>query len=258
MFNNKEKLMLLLTAFISAFILTFDKWGIETFDLTVGLKNILIALIIVAVSLWIKIYIQKYYSRKMGFNAEFKPWIIGFIIGVFIIFVTNGNFIFLAFGGLTFGMIEKLRMGKDKTYLSPIVMGWLSMIGPITLITIALIAKIILANFGGDLLANIIIINIWLAAYSLVPLPFVHRFKIGSKKEFGTSDGLKLLFAAPLQYFIVTILLVIDMFVISLSTASNAFITTLITFLIIFLIYYLFYRQHLSRGVHGIYKYRFE
>lgn len=259
-FSRREQIMLIIAAFVSAFILTFDEWGIETYDFSAGLNNLLIGIVIAAVSLCIKLIVQKYSSGKFGNEAEFRPWVIGFIVGLFLIFITNGRFVFLAFGGLVFSAVEKLRIGKQEQSLSPNRVGWLSVLGPLTHIFLALLAKILFSIpvFSTSLLAKIISINIWFAVYSIIPIPFVHKFKIGGEKEFGTSDGLKMLFAAPLQYAIITTLIIMNIIVISLSTALNATVMAVISFVIILLVYHLLYKQHLKRKSHNIYKYRFE
>lgn len=259
-FNKRERLMLVLAAVVSAFIIAFDEWGAETYDLSAGLNNLIMGIFIVAISLCIKLAVQKYSSERFSHTAEFRPWIIGFIIGLFLIFATNGRFVFLAFGGLVFSVIEKLKIGKHEQSLSPNRVGWLSVLGPLSHIFLALLAKILFSVpfLSGTLLEKIISINIWLAVYSIVPIPFAHKFKLKKEKEFGTSDGLKMLFAAPFQYLIITILVIIDVIIISLSTAANAAAITAISFAIIFLIYHLLYKQQLKRKSHKIFHYRFE
>ena len=40
--SKKEVKKIILVAFIAAFVLTFDEWGIESFDLIFGLRNLML------------------------------------------------------------------------------------------------------------------------------------------------------------------------------------------------------------------------
>lgn len=257
LFTKKEQLMILLTAFIIAFILTFDEWGKETFDLMAGLSNLLLVLIIALVSLFVKLLVQKYFSKKKGMEAEFSPWLLGFVFGILLVLITNGKFVFLAFGGLIFYIVEKLHLGEPKTNIDFALIGWLSILGPLTNIVLAAIAKIF-TPLSAVLITKIIVVNLWLALYGMIPIPFIHKFKVGGEKKFGTSDGLKLLFASPIEYFLVFAVMIINSCVIVLSTNVISLLTTLISVVFIWIIYNLFYKLSIKRGSGKAYKYRVE
>ena len=255
LFSRKEQMMILLTSLVFAFILTFDEWGKETFDFVVGLGNLFLILIITAVSLFIKISVQKHFSKKRGFEAEFSPWVLGFVLGILLALITNGKFIFLAFGGLIFYIIEKLRLGEPRTNIDFALIGWLSILGPLTNIILAAIVKM-LVFIPNSLILKIISVNFWMALYGMIPLPFVHKFKVGGEKKFGTSDGLKLLFASPLEYVIVLAIMIINAAIVVSADSIVSLLATLVCAVLIWIIYSLFYKINITRGSGKEYKYR--
>jgi len=250
-FISTEYLLLLLTAFVSAFILTFNEWGGNQFDFRIGFANLVFAFLIVTISIYIKLAVQKYFSKDKGYEVVFKPWVIGFLLAIIFIMVSNGSFIFLAFGGVVFYVSEKLKLGKRNIDLKEI--GWLAILGPITSLMIALIAKLV---FYGDFAAKIISINMWLALFAIIPIPFVHKFKVGGEKNFGTSDGLKFLYSSPMEYFIISILLIIDSIAIVALPNNIAVAVTIIVMLMIWAIYQFFYKQNIFRKREKAYLYR--
>ena len=257
LFSRKEQFMIFLTSFIIAFILSFDEWGKETFDFTVGIGNLLLVLIVTIISLFIKISVQKYFSKKRGFEAEFSPWILGFIFGILLALITNGKFIFLAFGGLIFYIIEKLKLGEPRTNIDFALIGWLSILGPLTNIILAAIVKM-LVFLPNSLILKIISVNFWMALYGMIPLPFIHKFKVGGEKKFGTSDGLKLLFASPLEYIIVTVVMVINAVIVVSADSVVSLLATLVCTVFIWLVYNIFYKLNITKGSGKNYKYRIE
>ncbi len=256
--NSKESSLMLITVFLAGFILTFNKWGVDAFNFAAGAKNLVLAVIVLLISLLIKLIVQKYAAERADFKVEFKPWLLGLMIGVILVFISNGALIFLAFGGLMFNINEMLKR-HPKIVFSPTLMGWISMFGPATHVVIAFLTKILssLNGLQGEVLTQFVTINLWLAAYSILPIPFIHKFKIGSIKEFGTSDGLKLMTAAPVQYVVCLLLIFTDIYAIILLTAVNALTVILLSFLVMFVMYYFFYKQNLTYRVHGEYKYRY-
>ncbi|MEK6887022.1 MAG: hypothetical protein AABW88_04265 [Nanoarchaeota archaeon] len=257
LFSKKEQLMIFLTSLVIAFILTFDEWGKETFDVVIGLGNLLLVLIIAIISLFIKISVQKYFSKKRGFEAEFSPWILGFVVGILLIILTNGSFVFLAFGGLIFYIVEKLRLGEIRPGVDLALIGWISILGPLTNIILAAIVKTF-TFLPNALILKVISVNFWMALYGLLPIPFIHKFKVGGEKKFGTSDGLKLLYASPLEYAIVLVIMIINMVIVVNADKTISLLTTLICAVLIYITYNLFYKLNITRRSGREYKYRIE
>ncbi len=260
-FNPEERKDIALTVIVLAFILSFSEWGVDKFDLQLGLSNFVLALIITGISLIGKLSVQKYFSRKAGFDAVFKTWMIGLAFGFMMIFLTNGALIFLSVGGLSFAVIEKLRIGKHEPNLSYTQLGWLCLLGPLFSILLALIAKILIPAqiLSESILMKVISTNLWIAVFSIIPIPYLHKFKPGGVKEFTTSDGLKLLYASPLQYLLVLVLVIFSGLTILASPLIIALIVTIVSFVLIWIVYAFIYKNNIkSQTQHRIYKYKFE
>ena len=146
--SKLEKKWLLITTLIFAFIFSFTKWGVTEFDVTMGLINLLIALIVVAFSLGAKLYLQKWFGIKFGFKVEFDHWKFGLFLGLILSFLSNGSFIFLATGGLLFSPIATLRTGFKGASYNNSTMGWIAALGPFTAIMLAVLSKVIESYTG--------------------------------------------------------------------------------------------------------------
>ena len=261
-FSQNETVAILICSLISAFVLSFSDWGADKFDFGTGIRNLILTVIIVLFSLMFKFSIQKYFCRIKGYEVHFKPWYIGYIFGILFIFVTNGNFIFLAFGGLVFALAEHIKFGEREQFLSFSEMGWLSMLGPVANLTLALFGKLIssvpLDEFA---VSKFIYVNLWLTVFGIVPLPFIHSFNYKHSlkvSEFGTADGLKMLFASPLQYAVLAILFFLNIFLILLTPFSFALTAYVLSGVVIYLVYRLLYKHQIKRESDRIYMYRYK
>ena len=88
-FEKEEIVSFAITAFILSFILSFKNWGTDTFDLGYGLGHLFLTIIIVVISLYTKLVIQKYTAHKVGFDATFKHWTLGLVLGLILAFLSN-------------------------------------------------------------------------------------------------------------------------------------------------------------------------
>jgi Zn-dependent protease len=239
-FSKQEWTSLGLTFLVVSFILSFTRWGTTTFDAAFGIKNLIGIFLVVSFSMLVKLYVQKYYARKSGYATEFKPWMSGLLLGFVAVFATNGKIIFLALGALAFVVIEKANIGSHYTEVGYAKMGWLSMLGVVTNIVIALLAKMITTISSHQILTDLVVVNLWLALFAMIPIPYLDGFK-----RTGTSDGLKLLYAAPLEYFISVALLALSMYAILFLSVKNALYVMIGSLVLMYLTYYLFYKQNL-------------
>ena len=251
-YAKEETIAIFICSLISAFVLSFSDWGTKAFDFNVGIRNLILTAIIVLVSLMIKFSVQKYFCRIKGYEVRFKPWYIGYILGILFIFATNGNFIFLAFGGLVFSLAPQIKFGERERSFSFSEMGWLSMLGPVSHLTLALIGKLLssVPLFGEYSIAKFIYVNLWFTIFSMVPLPFIYKFNYKHSEkisEFGTSDGLKMFFGSPMQYTILLVIFFLNAFAILLVPFRYVFTLFILSAIVIYLVYRLFYKHQLRR-----------
>jgi hypothetical protein len=182
-FSGKELLRLIATVIVGAFILSFRKWGGETFDFTAGAFNFIVLSIILFLSVYIHFAIQKIVALHFGYNSEYKNWHNGFLISMIVCFFSFG-FIPLFFTGvLSFDIIPKLRVGTFRGGVMQKDVGIIAFSGPfINLILVGLLAPFYIAT-KSNFIFTIIIINLLIAIFSLIPIPTfekIRQFKGGT------------------------------------------------------------------------------
>jgi chromate transport protein ChrA len=109
-FSGQEVKAILITILAAAFILTFRSWGDKTFNFNAGMINLFNAFLIVALSLIVKVSVQKIYALHIGYKFEYRLWFYGILAAIFLTFVSNGYLAVLALGGF---IIEIFQV-RDK------------------------------------------------------------------------------------------------------------------------------------------------
>ncbi|MDO8480985.1 MAG: hypothetical protein Q7S65_04165 [Nanoarchaeota archaeon] len=224
-----------ITIFVLAFIVSFNDWGAEKADLAVGGINFLGAVIIVALSLFGRTWIQKIVGAVMGYRTEYKPTTSGLLFAVILAFVTGGRFWFLIPGGIVMHFMAGQRLGWAKYMLSPFGLGVVSIFGPIGNIIMAMFFRVLHAFTQIDLFYTAFILNLIWALWTLTPIP--------------PADGSRMFFGSRMAY----------MWCIGLVVASaallysniNIFLSILLSFIfawVWWLIYYLVWERYIFKG----------
>jgi Zn-dependent protease len=186
-FSGEEVKALLITIFVAAFILTFRQWGVKTFDFNLGLRNLFNAVLIVALSMLVKVSIQKIYSLHIGYKLEYKFWFYGILAALFLCFVSNGYLYILALGGFAIQMMPGHRLGYFRYNINYYSIGVIALMGPLANIALALFFRMF-SGFPNPLIDTAIKFNVLIALFSMLPIPPL--------------DGSKVLYAArPLYAF---------------------------------------------------------
>ncbi len=185
-FTLKEIKGLLITILIIGFIVSFRNWGEESFDLGIGLFNLISAILIVALGILAHVSLQRFYSYKLGYVARYENFLYGALGGLILCFASNGNLYFLSPGHVRLEHMPRLRMGEFRYGLNVWEYAKIAASGPLVNIVLAMFFKAF--NFlGSPLIERAIFINILLAFFSMVPLP--------------QTDGLDLFYGSRLLYF---------------------------------------------------------
>jgi len=197
-FSSNELLRMLATALVAAFVLSFRKWGGETFDLTTGIINVILSAAFVFIFLLMHFAVQKIVALNYGYGSEYKNWHNGFLISLIITFFSFG-FIPLFFTGvLSFDAISKLRIGTFRGGIMHKHLGVIAVAGPIiNMVIVGLLAPIYLAT-KSSFVFDMITINLLIALFSMLPIPTFEKLR-----QFkGGTTGLYLFIASRWAYFL--------------------------------------------------------
>ena len=195
-FDKQEVSTLIIAILITGFIFSFRDWGVEQFNLAIGLKNLMIVLIIAAISFFFRISCQKIYGLSQGYQVQFKVWWAGIVLALIIAFVTVGRLPLVLIGGVVSSFIVKQRLGEFRYGASSsgrAMIGFWGVLGNLIMaILFAIGAYFLPQSFFFN---KGIILNLIMGFSALIPLPQL--------------DGLGIFFGSRALYYvgILTVLL---------------------------------------------------
>ena len=224
MFSKEEFTKIIICSLFLGFIFSFNEWGYDTFNLAIGLKNLLISLIICLFLLLIKEYIRKIIAKKIGFDFKFDLWYlklknkglsktpIGILIAIPLIIISQGSFVFASINTYNFKKFQKSDLKRRYRYIRGIEEAIISSTSAITLTIFALI-------FNVFYLKKAAFIATILAVYSIVPIP--------------TQDGLKMYFGSKSYYILILSFVILSL---TLDKVLGLFATLIISIILAFFI----------------------
>jgi len=227
-FDTNEVKDLLITVLVIGFIFSFNKWGDNAFDFIVGLKNFFNSIIIVGLAFLVHETAHKVYAIHKGYEAKYKMWFPGLMIGLILTIVSDGQLFFLAPGFVMIGAIASRRVGKYYGYLTYKDQALISFVGPLSNIVLALIFKVLtgIPFIGQELLVQGMIINAWLAVFNILPIPPLDGSKVffGSRLFYFFGAGL-IIASAALMFFTGVLTTIIASLVLAVITAVIGYMT---------------------------------
>lgn len=171
-FSKKEIKSILVTVLILGFIFSFRDWGIETFNLIIGLKNFISAILISALALLVHVSAQRMLALAKGYQIEYRMWIYGLLAALVICFVTRGYVPLVLPGGIMIYAIAGHRLGRFRYKMSSKDLGIISMAGPLASIGLGIILKILLLiDPGHVLLTKALAVTLLFAVFTILPIP---------------------------------------------------------------------------------------
>ncbi len=178
-FSKDEIKALLIASIAFGFMLSFKGWGIEQFDIAAGITNWLLATVIALGGVFTGMLAHKIGAAYLGFRAECKLWSYGIIIGLVLVFVTRGNFWFLAAIGTVYHHLAVHRLGFFRYGLNYWDQAKAAFVGPLANILLAALIKIIATGSivipiglaGSPLVEKAILFNLWYAIFNMLPIP---------------------------------------------------------------------------------------
>ncbi|MBU1198438.1 MAG: hypothetical protein KKF46_02135 [Nanoarchaeota archaeon] len=240
-FSSKEIGRILIAVLAAAFVISFNKWGGETFNFGAGLGNFILSFILVLISFFLHFSAQKLMALKLGYKSEYKLWVNGIIISVFLCFLAYlfylgplHEIIPIFFTGvLMYDIVPKLRAGVFRGGVKHSDLGMIAVAGPlINILLIAVLAPFFIATKSPFLLF-FIKINLWVAIFSMLPIPTFEKLR----KFQGGTTGLYLFIASRWVYILFFASLVVFAILILLFNIFS-YIIALLLGIAITLIYY--------------------
>ncbi|MEA3430726.1 MAG: hypothetical protein U9R08_05615 [Nanoarchaeota archaeon] len=224
---------MLVSVVIGGFILSFRKWGIGgTVNLNFGFYNLVISALILAVNLFIAISIIKLYGLKIGHKVQYSFGKFSTMISLFVAFLGDGWIPFISPGTFKCTLMTNIRHGRIRPGLQLKDLATLSLLGAISSLIIAFIAKLILLSTPGNyVIERIMFISVIFAIVSMLPFP-----------EF---NGFHVFFCSRMLYIFTFIsILAIGIFFLILGIVLSLILALLIGF-IAWILYYLLYESKL-------------
>lgn len=173
-FGAEEAKGLIISILVVAFIVSFRKWGPGAeFNLMLGLKNLFISILLVALIVLINQAGHRIIGLGFGYRVEYKMWWYGLLIGLLLAFVSRGYIWFLAPGGIFIHMMPGHRLGKFRYGPNTNLFGHTALAGPIAGILFGTSLKAIDVWFhlNSAAIQQIFLIGLIYGAYQLLPIP---------------------------------------------------------------------------------------
>ncbi|MCK5282326.1 MAG: hypothetical protein KAK00_02870 [Nanoarchaeota archaeon] len=233
----------LISIMVIAFAISFSNWGIgKEVDISYGFINLFGAIIIVAITFFGRLYLQKIVALGADYQVEYKIWSFGLLFILLTSFLTSSFvdskfnlYLFLIPGGIVIHYMAGHRLGWVRYGLNFFGLGVVSLAGPIANIILAMIFRTLFEIFHLPLFYTAFLLNLIWALWTMLPIP--------------PSDGSRMIFGSRMVYMFG--LAVVVSSAILLYSKINIIITILGSFVIAWiwwLIYYILWERFNWKG----------
>lgn len=212
--RKKELYRIIIASIIAGFVFSFDEWGIETFNLQIGITNLIISTIICLIIYLAHLFSQKLIAKKSDCTLEFglvkiekipiinrkvSTWFspIGPIITLLVTILSNGKLFFIALASFNLKVKRAYRVGHRWTNLKGIEEATIAAAGPISDIAMMVLFKL-LTPLSQGFFSKAVFIASALAIFHMLPFP---RF-----------DGLKILVESKTLYLFISLIIILIIF----------------------------------------------
>ncbi len=171
-FSRQEIVGLSVAVLVTGFVFSFRDWGVEEFNLTVGLRNFLLTTSLAAITFFFRASCQKIYGLIEAHQAQLKIWWPGLLISLVVAFVSFGRIPLVLLGAMVPAFAVRPRLGEFRYGFSYWVNGIIAYWGIMANLILA-----ILFAFGSYFAPDNYFftkglwLNIIMAFCSLLPLP---------------------------------------------------------------------------------------
>jgi hypothetical protein len=172
-FNWEEVIGFIVTAVFAGFILTFNEWGEEKFEVALGIRALIVMSLFLLVTLFVTVLAIKLVSLRIGYEVYYEPHLLGMMFGLVICVASAGWLPIFLPGGFRFHQPMRMYVGHwrgyMRTYYIPAICGAVPML---MLLYVTILSPIYIAT-GSEIIARFIVALLLFAVYSLIPLPNV-------------------------------------------------------------------------------------
>lgn len=166
-FSKVELNNFIVTVLIFAFMFSFTQWGAVEFDAQEGVRNLIGAILIVGVSLFIHHGAQRLLGLWYGYRIEHRIWWTGLLIGLLALMLSNGRAVIFAASGMRAHFMPAHRLGAFRYGPSLRQIGAIAFSGPIAMVLVAFLLYAIAPSF----FVNYLTFNLLFALYNMLPIP---------------------------------------------------------------------------------------
>jgi hypothetical protein len=172
-FSINEIKSIIVTVFFLGFMFSFREWGTEVFDFRSGLFNWINSMLVVLLALLVYISFQRIMGVRRGYKTEYKMWFWGLLVALLVTFISSGHFVLAFLGTVIIYHMEGHRLGSFRYGLNYRDLGIISLTGPLALIILALVFKLISFASASPLVNKVIIVCTLMASVNMLPLPWI-------------------------------------------------------------------------------------
>ena len=203
-YTRKEIIEMLWTSLAFAFILSFRQWGIgPKANLGAGIGNTFIAMIFVMIAMLAHVSLQKVVAIRLGYKATYSYWLNGLLFAVLLAFLTAGYSGYIGFifpGAIMIEHVATLRLGKFRYGKNLKDIARVAMAGSVAHILMVMVLGIFYFALGrNEVVLSFIIVNLFLAIYSMLPIP---KIDIPTRMD-SASDGLGVFYFSRTLYVLI-------------------------------------------------------
>lgn len=245
LFTKQEGYAFLICVLMISFGFGFDD-GATTFVLLNWIKNFFMVILLVAVSLFFHIFLQKYFAYRHDCTLEFKLWFIkrfgfrkwqradrenpnargipmGLMLSFFFTIMSNGKLPFTAVGISDVTVNRTARSGRKTIDLGNYEEALIQIAGPMANIALLIIGLYLGKLFGFDA-SKFVMINFFMALFCMLP--------------FSSLEGAKIFFGSRNLYVFGLIMIILAFVLKGTGIFGATILTILLSFLLTGAYYY--------------------
>jgi hypothetical protein len=233
-FSSGELKAILILGLISGFVVAFDDFtlieGNRLIIEDVGLLILLLSMFGMVISVYIHETAHRFFARRIGYNTNIEGYYPGQVLGIVLAIFSFGWIQFFTPNTTDLEARPDERIHKHRKYENPKQQAFISMAGVIATVFVAtimhgawLLATIngVVAPDSADFLRNIMMGNVWLMVYSLIPFELLGIYFLRftpNIQQLPQSDGLYILNYSLVAYVTVAAFIIFMALMLALST----------------------------------------